>query len=182
MPFQKYVSWHHVNAWFPQTPGENHHCLLAYLSSQLPNGSLVADLGTQSGASALAFAYNPKVQVYTYDIANHIPDGVTSFTSVPSIHRVMGSCFDHIDSYIDAKIILLDISPHNGSDERHMVSMLLQREYKGLLVCDDIYAFPSMKSFWDEVRLKKYDVTSYGHWSGTGIISFDPKTIDIRVG
>lgn len=177
----RYVNWHHLNAWFPGEVGENHHKLLAYLSSQLPKGSKVTDLGTQYGASALALSYNPDVEVTTYDISNQIPDGVPSFRNVKNIKGVHSSCFDNVQNYIDSKLILLDISPHNGSDEGRLVGMLLEREYKGLLICDDILAFPAMKTFWTELKMKKYDVSIYGHWSGTGIVVFEPKEIDVRI-
>lgn len=181
LPLQKYVSWHNLNAWFPMTPGENHHQLLAYLSSQLPAGSLVSDLGTQYGASALSLSHNQTVAVETYDVADCIPAGVPSFRDRRNIRGVCADCFACVDNISKSQIVLLDISPHNGSDERRMLGMLLEREYKGLLICDDIYYSESMTSFWNEVKLKKHDVTCYGHFSGTGIIIFDPATLDIRV-
>lgn len=182
MPFQKYVSWHYLNDWFPSTPGESHPPLLAYLSSQLPKGSKVADLGTQYGASALALAYNPDVKVTTYDVADCIPsDAKVTIRSVPNIQCVLGSCFDYIDNYSDSQIIFLDIAPHNGSDERFILSELVKRNYTGLLICDDIHLSEAMESFWRDVSFKKHDVTPYGHWSGTGVIVFDPKTLDVRI-
>jgi hypothetical protein len=40
-----------------------------------------------------------------------------------------------------------------------------------------------MKDFWNTIpeNLTKYDVTDIGHWTGTGIIVFDPNTYDIKI-
>ena len=179
--YNQYVSWHHLNAWFPGEVGENHHKLLAYLSSQLPDNSFVVDLGTQFGASALSLSYNKNVKVQTYDIGDYIPQGKKSYRDVPNITSIQGSCFNYVKNFAGASIILLDISPHDGADERKMIGMLLENDYKGLLICDDINLSEAMKNFWNDVPLKKHDVTRYGHWSGTGIIVFDKETIDVRV-
>jgi hypothetical protein len=37
-----------------------------------------------------------------------------------------------------------------------------------LLVLDDIRLLP-MVTLWEDLRLRKLDLTSFGHWSGTGI-------------
>ena len=50
--------------------GREPYRLLAYLSSQLPDGTPIADLGTFQGASALALSFNPEVAVKTYDIVD----------------------------------------------------------------------------------------------------------------
>ncbi len=177
----QYLAWHYLNAYFPMTAGENHHLLLAYLSNQLNPGALVCDLGTQYGASALALSYNKLVKVRTYDLLDYVPAGAVSFRNVSNITGVIGDCFTKIDEMIDSDIILLDISPHNGQDESRILSLLLNHDYRGLLICDDINWNDPMKQFFKDVNLKKYDVTRYGHWSGTGIIVFDPDTLDVRV-
>jgi predicted O-methyltransferase YrrM len=179
--FNQYVSWHYLNAYFPMEAGQNHHQLLAYLSWQLPDGSKVFDLGTQYGASALALSYNPNVLVTTYDVNSYIPRDVRSFRDVSNITGVIGNCFDYISNFTDAMIVFLDISPHNGEDERRVLRMLLECNFKGILVCDDINLSDEMRSFFSDVTLKKYDVTHYGHWSGTGIIVFDEDFMDVRV-
>jgi hypothetical protein len=30
-----------------------------------------------------------------------------------------------------------------------------------------------MNKIWNTISFKKFDLTKYGHWSGTGIIDFD---------
>ena len=53
--------------------------------------------------------------------------------------------------------------------------------YAGMVLCDDIHISQDMKNFWNDVPLKKIDVTKYGHVTGTGIIVFDPTVVDVIV-
>ena len=51
---------------------EQHYYLLAYLSN-LVNNSIIIDLGTHVGTSALALAFNNSNKILTYDITNTMP-------------------------------------------------------------------------------------------------------------
>jgi hypothetical protein len=37
---------------------------------------------------------------------------------------------------------------------------------------DDIHLNDDMKLFWNNITEEKYDLTSIGHWSGTGLVVF----------
>jgi tRNA1(Val) A37 N6-methylase TrmN6 len=52
---------------FFDLPGENHYHLLANISNQI-NNSTIIDLGTYRGSSALALSYNKTNKVHTFDI------------------------------------------------------------------------------------------------------------------
>jgi len=43
------------------------------------------------------------------------------------------------------------------------------------MVLDDIHAFPEMEILWNKLIFNKVDITSYGHWSGTGLVDFSNK-------
>lgn len=75
---------------------------------------------------------------------------------------------------LGAAIIFLDIDPHEGSMEYEFYTWLRDNNFQGLLVCDDIWYFKGMRDrFWFQVPAEhKKDVTSVGHWSGTGLIFF----------
>lgn len=179
--FKQYTTFHSAaQQFFPMKPGENHHNLLACLSSQLPAGSLVADLGTHLGHSALALASNPNVNVLTIDIRDFAPP-MHSFKEVQNIKFICGNCIDLLDEYINALIILLDIDPHDGKQEQVITDLLSRRGFKGILVCDDIHLSDSMRYFWNSIPYRKIDATVYGHYSGTGIVVFDPYTIDVSM-
>ena len=74
---------------------------------------------------------------------------------------------------------MIDIT-HNGEDEMRILKKLYDMKYMGLLLFDDIVAFEKMRVFWNTVQYKKHDITSVGHWSGTGIIDMFNK-FDVEV-
>ncbi len=85
-----------------------------------------------------------------------------------------------------AKFILLDIAAHDGKQEEIFINKLKPINYKGFIICDDIHLTPQMKKWWNSVDLKKYDIIEIGHWSlvtghwsGTGIISFNGEEFNI---
>lgn len=162
---------------FLMEAGQNHCKLLSHLAKQLPSGAKVIDLGTLYGQSAVALATNQDIHVYTFDIADQ---GIT-YKKLANITFIHGDCLDYYKFYRDADIIFLDVAPHDGDQERKVLAGLIEQGFKGLLVCDDIYLSDSMKNFWDSITLKKIDVTHYGHWSGTGIVIFDEKSMDLIV-
>src|SRR5208337_497783 len=85
--FQKYALDTQVH-YGTVTTGE-HYQLLAYLSSQLPAGSKIGELGTLYGNAAISLAYNPEVSVITCDPSDHITGG---FKNLPNItyHKAYG--------------------------------------------------------------------------------------------
>jgi len=180
--FLPYISWAGDMAYFPSEVGINHHKLLAYLVKQLPAGSLVADLGTYLGASALALASNPDIVVLTFDITKNFDTTKKTCIDLPNVTFILNDCLNCIDMFITAKIIMLDVNPHNGKQERKLLLELMEREYKGIVICDDINLNEEMQAFWKSIGgWKKLDVTKYGHWSGTGIVVFDSETLDLEV-
>jgi len=177
-PFTRFIT--DGSRFFPGN-GDNHHQLLSFLSHQLPKGSKVADLGTLVGHSAVALASNPDVQVISIDLEDYITEPRLSFKSLPNVRFIQGNCLSLIDEYIDSKLMLVDVAPHDGVQEAQLFDALSKRNYKGVAVLDDIESFDGMKRFWNTIGLKKFNVTRYGHWSGTGIVVFDPSFIDVEV-
>ena len=110
-----------------------------------------------------------------------VPTEKCTYKKLPNIRFVQGDCKKYIEDLVNCEVIFLDTDPHLGNDEREIVDQLSKKSYRGILICDDIYLNGSMKAFWQDVTLKKYDVTSYGHWSGTGIIVFDEQYISVEV-
>ena len=82
-----------------------------------------------------------------------------------------------------AAFIVLDVDPHNGNMEIRFYEWLKRIKYTGFVVCDDIWYFKDMRdNFWNEIPYnERYDLTELGHWSGTGVFTFNsditfPKT------
>lgn len=69
-----------------------------------------------------------------------------------------------------ADMIFLDASK-DGFFEERFLSLLFALEPKGpqLIVLDDIRVL-TMIRVWRDITLDKLDVSSFGHWSGTGIV------------
>ena len=171
--------------------GQEHYKLLAYLSGQLPPGSLVADLGTLQAASAVALASNPSVRVRSYDLA--LQPQVVAQCRLPNVEFTEADCIDCVADFANAAMIVLDIDPHDGKQETNLLVQLELHSFRGVLVCDDINLNDGMKKFWagahncwrDKLErqpaYKLYDLTLYGHWSGTGLVVFNPETVDVEV-
>jgi hypothetical protein len=155
--------------------GVEHYKLLAYLSSQLPPMSRVADFGTYCGDSAIALASNPLVKVITCDPRDIIGDE-GCYKRLPNIVYYKASALDVLPYVLDAKIIFVDIGLHESVIEKQILDFCISHEYKGIAVYDDIYLNPPMHHFWNEIKLLKYDVTEVGHYSGTGVVIFDPSS------
>lgn len=188
----EYIAWSPEHAKYFMAPAGNEiYKLLAYISKKLGAGGdgeepvTVSDVGTLRGSSALALSYNDKVQVMTYDTTNHImkADGTKTITFRPNVVRKIVSGQAVVSKIAESMVVVLDIDPHDGIEEAKFVTKLQQYGFKGLLVVDNIKISAAMQTFWDNVpaSLKKVDVTSMGHWVGTGIIVFDPSTIDVVV-
>jgi len=159
---------------FYNNAGVEHYKLLAYLSTQYAGRDII-DIGTHRGASSIALAYKPDNKVYSFDIEHKYV--------LPKLKNVEYLLEDLWNKDIRAKweaivlgsaFIFLDIDPHEGGREYEFYLWLKQKEYKGFVICDDIWYFKPMRdNFWYKIPGKeKIDVTELAHWSGTGIIRF----------
>ena len=144
-----------------------HYRLLVYLS-YLFDGITILDLGTCQGHSAVALSQNKNNKVITYDIdkkENIIIDNVKNIE-----FRLLDINLEDDFVLEQAKIILLDIDPHDGVQEAKFYNKLRNINFKGILICDDINLNDGMIKFWSNITEEKYDITDIGHWSGTGIV------------
>lgn len=178
-----YVSWHGHFEYFKKTAGIEHYKLIAHLAKQLPENSVVADIGTFGGHSAVALATNPTASVVTYDVVDHFEllreshVGEKTILDHPRIEFRVRNCLDadQLAFLKDLPLIVLDVDPH-GSQERDILAALKSVGYRGIVICDDIQMNQDMRSFWATgipEGVSKINVTKFGHWSGTGILVFD---------
>lgn len=163
---------------FYSSPGKEHYKLLSYFST-LFNNSNIIDIGTHEGHSALALSYNNSNKIHTFDI---VDKGALPVKNVANIHFSTDNLFDKAnfnkwrDVIVSSPFIFLDVDPPNGIMELEFITWLKEIDYKGFIICDDIWYFKEMRdNFWYKIEDKyKYDLTDIGHWSGTGIITFNP--------
>jgi len=161
---------------FYKPPGEEHYRLLAYLSTCFQDSTLF-DIGTHRGDSAIALSYNPTNRVESFDIADAVPAVRRMQPNVTFHQRDLfnpGVREQWRERLLASPLIFLDIDPHEGEREYHLLAWLRSAGYRGLIVLDDIWYFKGMReNLWYALESRhKSDATALGHWSGTGLVSF----------
>jgi predicted O-methyltransferase YrrM len=172
---------YYPNIW----PGE-HYRLLAGLVVHL-KPRLVVEVGTSMGLSALAMKkYLPAgSKLLTFDIRDWKSDPAYSLRdedfadgrlvqfledlSDPAVLR------KHAEILKEADLLFLDASKDGVTEKRFLENFLLVpfRE-RMVLFLDDIRLWNMLK-IWREISMPKLDLTSFGHWSGTGIVEWKPQ-------
>lgn len=161
-------------------PSKEHYRLLAHLSTLFENQNII-DIGTHTGYSAYALAYNDKNIVHTFDIVEKtIDQRIKNRVNIKfNLHNlfIRGKDDPWVNTVLGSPLIFMDVDPHEGHIELEFYEFLRDNNYQGLVVCDDIWYFKSMRdNFWYQIpKQYKHDLTMYGHWSGTGVISFTNK-------
>lgn len=158
-----------MHQWFHLRSGQEHYRLLVYLATKCFDGVNISDIGTYKGASAVALAQNLKNKVFSLDIAvqketisnENITFCIGNYRADSNIQK----------NILDSSFILLDVD-HMYTNEIWLYKFLVDNNWKGSMMCDDIYLNNEMRQFWNEVSHPKIDITKYGHITGTGLINF----------
>lgn len=145
-------------------PGEEHYRLLCLISTWFDNTPLY-ELGTYRGGSALCLAYNKSNYVISYDI-----DNLVQVERQPNIEFRQGD-FMRDRQMLLSPLIFID-TVHDGVHEKLIYDYLTASKYNGITIWDDINLNDEMKQFWNSIRNEKYDISKFGHWSGTGVVIF----------
>ena len=145
-------------------PGQEHYRLLCLLSTWFDN-TVLYELGTYKGGSSLCLAYNKSNRVITYDV-----DYQLTVEKQSNIEYRLGD-YRNDKSLLDSPLIFVDTT-HDGQFEWDCYNYLINNNYRGLTIWDDIHLNDEMKSFWNKVTHEKHDLSKFGHWSGTGAIVF----------
>lgn len=74
--------------------------------------------------------------------------------------------------WIATLLISIDVA-HEGDYEAIFYEFLAASPFNGLLVLDDVYLNEAMKAFWASITHTKFDITTVGHWPGTGLVAFE---------
>lgn len=172
--YDRYID--HDITYFHVESGKEHYRLLIYISS-LFNNEVLYDIGTNRGMSAVALSNNKNNTIKTFDI---IQLNITN----PEIENVEYILGDSTKTDINqTNFIFLDVD-HDGLYEDVIYKHLKDIKWEGILVLDDIHLNDAMKNFWEGITEEKHDITSIGHWSGTGLVIFkatETKTKEVTV-
>jgi hypothetical protein len=163
-------------------PGDNYRLLAAIMVVLQPK--VVVEIGTWTGLSALS-------------MKKYLPaDGrIISFDIQPwkEVHETVLRDEDFSDNRLEQR--LADLSdpasfeahraflqtvdfffidgPKNGEMEYRLLDHLRTLKFARapIIVFDDIH-LPNMLKLWRELRVPKLDITTFGHWSGTGLVKW----------
>ena len=173
-----------LNAWDPHldiSPGEHYRLLAGLIEAS--GASKILEIGTYKGLGSIAlWAGRNDRCVTTYDIlpleelGSIIPNSALNNGSIISKQGDLSDQQIFEDSrgqLSEMDFIFLD-GPKNGRFEYEFLDLLstIHFEKKCLLVIDDI-RFLNMIPLWRSILNSKQDLTSFGHWSGTGIVLID---------
>jgi predicted O-methyltransferase YrrM len=170
--------------WPDVWPGEHYRLLAGLIQVLQPR--VVVEIGTYTGLSALAMLDRlpPASRLVTFDILpwNSIPHTHLCPTDFASgqLEQVISdlaspSAFQrHLPLLQQADLIFVDGPKDVVFEERflqHMDRAQLPRQ--PLIVFDDIRLW-NMLRIWRTIARPKLDLTSFGHWSGTGLVDWIP--------
>lgn len=162
----EYLLPHDNNKYFLKKTGEEHYKFLSYLST-VTDDILILDIGTYLGHSAIALSFNSKNTVNSFDVQM-----VRNVNNKENINYYIDDVFKYRDLVLSSKIILLDTN-HTGEFEQDFFNFLIDINYKGILILDDIHLNKEMLMFWDAIKIDKLDITKIGHVTGTGLVFFN---------
>ncbi len=169
-------------AWFETWPGEHYRLLAGLVQTLKP--MRVVEIGTFTGMGTVSLAQElpPGGTVTTFDLL-----GWDTFqdTWLNSSDFESGKIVQHLHDLSapsgmapfkgtleSADLIFID-GPKDGKTEAALLKNMadLQLKNDALVVFDDIRVM-NMVNVWREICHPKLDVTSFGHWSGTGLIDW----------
>jgi hypothetical protein len=169
MSMLKHINNEEYKTYYNEKSSKEHYRLLTHISN-LFDEIKILDVGTLKGCSALALSTNVTNTVYSFNL-----DSQLELVDIPNniefiIDNVINGKYD--DLITSCPIILLDTF-HDGSFEQEFLNHLINLNYKGVLLLDDIHLNNEMELFWNNIKINKFDITNIGHSTGTGVVFFD---------
>ena len=167
----------YINVW----PGEHYRLLAAIVKEIKPQ--LVIEIGTATGASSLVMKeYLPQNgKIITYDVIpwNEYPaSGLNQQDFGEQLEQrivdisVQSNADLQYDVLKKADLIFVD-GAKDGVSESAFIKLFdrISFENNPIVLFDDI-KFDIMIKIWREIKHPKLDITSFGHWSGTGLVDW----------
>ncbi len=152
-----------------------YYYLLSYLSN-LFEGKLFLDCGTQRGESAVALAHNKKNEVISYDLYDKLNyDLIENYSNIQ--FKLMDVKEEKLEIFRKATIIFLDIDPHDGIQEKYITDKLEEANFKGILIIDDIFTTKNdyRSLIRDRYQNIYYECGAELHHTGVAMVDFSKK-------
>ena len=167
-----------TNVW----PGEHYKLLAGLVATIKPQ--LVIEIGTGTGLSSLSMKkYLPaNGKIVTFDLvkassypdtcltaADFEPDRLVQLTDDLSEMTVM----EKHRTLLEAADLLFIDAAKDGLLGKKLINNFkkLNFQNKPLFIFDDIRLWNMLK-IWREISMPKLDLTSFGHWAGTGLVEW----------
>ncbi len=162
---------YYPNIW----PGEHYKLLAAFIKVLQPEQ--VIEIGTSTGLSMLALQIFLKGKLTTFDIRPWASYPDTALTEEDKVEQIVADLseeatfFQHQKLLQKAELVFIDAT-HDGKLETKLLSLFTGLSFTKpcYIILDDIRVWTMLKA-WRDISLPKLDLTSFGHWSGTGIIA-----------
>lgn len=167
--------------YYPEVwPGEHYKFIVGLVAEIEPK--TVIEIGTATGLSALAMmpSLAREARLYTFDIVpwHDFPETClqTEDFADGRLNQIIGDVGDptvmtrHRDLFRKADLLFVD-GPKDGFFEQKLLDLLSEMGLpkQPILLFDDIRVW-NMLAIWRGIQKPKMDVTSLGHWSGTGLV------------
>ncbi len=169
--------------WFDTWPGEHYRLLAALVRTLNPRTVIEVGTFTGMGTLALAQALQPTGTLTTFDLLawNTFADTWLAPTDFANgrvrqvLHDISapGGIASHRALFESADLIFVD-GPKDGHTEARILENLatLNLAPHVVVVFDDIRVL-NMAVTWRRIGRPKLDLTSFGHWSGTGLVDWN---------
>jgi predicted O-methyltransferase YrrM len=163
-------------------PGEHYKLLAGLVMTARPK--TVIEIGTATGLSALALKkyLSQEGKVVTFDIVQWKMFAETCLVDADfEDGRLIQKTEDlsdpamvlrHRELLRHADMIFIDAAKDGIMEQRFLDNFrLIAFKKNPMLIFDDIRVW-NMLRIWREIPMPKLDLTSFGHWSGTGIVQW----------
>lgn len=163
-------------------PGEHYNLLAAIIKVLKPKN--VVELGTHLGYSALCMKkyLPPSGRIFTFDVIAWKGFDNTILQEKDFDEQLVQCVDDITDKQVfekyrpmleEAELIFMD-ALKDGIQEYKFLENLSTVKFKNkcLFVFDDIRLW-NMLDIWFNMDKPKLDLTSFGHWSGTGLVEWN---------
>lgn len=174
-------------AWYAEVPAERqtllrtwpgeHYRLLIALTTLL-HATEAVEVGTDTGLAALCMAA-AGASVVTYDVVPHASLKWSALRELQVDAQVEQRLMDLSDpatfeaqlpTLASAQLLFVDGPKDSVFEQRFLPKLAGALAGTGVVLMLDDIRLLNMVALWRELPGPKLDVTSFGHWSGTGLI------------